>query len=284
MTLRLGLVTLALMVAACSETPDFAQAQDIGALLSAPPPAPPPPQVAQELRPGISADSPARLLVIGDSLADGFGMLLVQRAPERGLALEVTNRGRVSTGLARADFYDWPARFAQMADAMDPDIVVAHFGANDMQGVIAPEGRTAYGTPGWEEAYRAQIRKILAIAAERGIVLYWLGPGPDGNTRLNAHLARINPWIEDEARRAGAVYFPVTPFTTPPDGRFARTVAVAGRPMAMRTADGSHFTMAGYRLVADRLYDTVVARFPMLDPTRGTGEDAVSRLALAVLQ
>jgi len=282
MTLRLGLLALALMVAACSETPDPAQAQDIGALLSAPPPEPPPPQTAQELRPGITADTPARLLMIGDSLADGFGMLLVRRASERGLAIDVTNRGRVSTGLARADFYDWPARFAQMADAMDPDIVVAHFGANDMQGVIAPEGRTPYGTAAWEDAYRAQIRKILTIAAERDIVLYWLGPGPDGNAALNAHLARINPWIEDEARRAGASYVAITPFTTPPDGRFARTVNVNGRPMAMRTADGSHFTMGGYRLVADRVYDLLIERFPVLDPAGETGP--VSRLALAVLQ
>ncbi|WP_297773486.1 DUF459 domain-containing protein [uncultured Roseovarius sp.] len=258
----------------------------MGALLTAPPPPPPLPKTAQDLRPGISPADPARMLMIGDSLADGFGMLLVRRAAARGLPATVTNRGRVSTGLSRADFYDWPARFAAMADQLDPDVVVAHFGANDMQGVIAPEGRTPYGSEDWEAAYRAQIRKILKVAAERDIVLYWIGPGPDGNRGLNAHLARINPWIAEEAERAGAVYFPITPFTAPPDGRFARTVNVGGRAMAMRTSDGSHFTIGGYELVADRILDALTDRFEQLRPATYAQDDGqpASRFALAILQ
>lgn len=280
------LAVLAIPLAACSGASDPARAQDMGAALTAPAAQQTLPQVGQALRPGISDIDPARLLMIGDSLADGFGMLLSRRGTARGLPVAVTNRGRVSSGLSRGDFYDWPARFAAMADRLEPDIVVAHFGANDMQGVIAPEGRTAYGSDDWESAYRAQIRKILAVAADHGIVLYWIGPGPDGNRGLNAHLARINPWIAAESRRAGAVYFPITPFTAPPDGSFARTVTVAGRPMSMRTADGSHFTIGGYQLVADRVLDALTERFPQLRPPTYASDDSrgVTRIVAAVLQ
>lgn len=271
------------LLAACGTGRDRAEAQDLGMVLTAPQAATVP-QVGQSLRPDIPAAGPARMLVIGDSLAQGFGMLLVTRAPERGLAIQVTNRGRPSTGLSRADYYDWPANFEAMIAAGRPDIVVAHFGANDMQSVLAPEGRTSYGTEAWEEAYRTQIRKILEIAARNDIVLYWIGPGPDGNTGLNAHLARVNPWYAEEATAAGAVYFPVTPFTTPPGGGFARTVEVDGRAMAMRTGDGSHFTAQGYRLVADRLLDTIVARFPQLDPPPAPQASPVDTLLAMTLQ
>ncbi|WP_412508298.1 DUF459 domain-containing protein [Roseovarius sp. SYSU LYC5161] len=267
--MRAGLLPLvaAALLAACGPRGDGASAQDMGALLSgAEPDGAAIAQTGTEIRATVSRDNPARMLVIGDSLAQGFGMLLQQRAPARGLAIEVTNRGRPSTGLARGDYYDWPARLGDMIGRMDPDIVVAHFGANDMQTVITSEGRTGYGTAGWEDAYRAQMRRVLALAAEHDIIMYWFGPGPDGNAALNAHLGRINPWFKDESARAGATYFPITPFTTPPDGRFARRVEVNGRTMAMRTADGSHFTGAGYQLVADRLLDAVIARFPALAP------------------
>lgn len=261
---RAGVLAVLALLAACGSGREAAVAQDLGLVLTEPAPLRLP-QVGQDLRAGISAGDPARMLVIGDSLAQGFGMLLAERAPARGLPVAVTNRGRPSTGLSRADYYDWPANFEAMVVEMAPDIVVVHMGANDMQSVLAPEGRTGYGTEGWEEAYRVQVRKVLAVAARHDIVLYWIGPGPDGNRNLGVHLARINPWFEEEAGAAGAVYFPLD-FTTPPDGSFARNVEVEGQMVAMRTADGSHFTGAGYRLVADRLLDAMVARFPELEP------------------
>lgn len=269
MILRSFTIALSIALAACSGPSMPARAQDIGAALTVPRPAPPP-QAAQNLRSSISRNDPARMLVIGDSLAQGFGLLLQQQTVTRDLAITVTNRGRVSTGLARADYYNWPDQFTAMIAAQDPDIIVAHFGANDMQEVNAPEGRTARGTPDWEVAYRVQIRKILALAAENDIVVYWIGPGPDGNRELNAHLAQINPWINEETTSAGGVYFPITDFTTSSDRKFARTVTVDGRVMAMRTADGSHFTGAGYKLVADRLLDAMTDRFARLDPATST--------------
>ncbi|QQA44474.1 DUF459 domain-containing protein [Pelagovum pacificum] len=241
-----------------------AAAQDLGLSLTQPKVATIA-QTGQTLRPGITSADPARMLVIGDSLASGFGTLLEQRAGARDLPMIVEGRGRPSTGLSRADYYDWPANFAGMAAASRPDIVVAHFGANDMQSVLAPEGRTNYGTDAWEDAYRTQIRKILDVAAENDAVLIWLGPAPDGSTNLNNHLARLNPWMEEEALAAGASFIPLTPLTAP-TGVFQRTVTIDGQAISMRTADGSHFTPQGYALVANYVLDQLIERFPELAP------------------
>lgn len=261
-------LTAALVALATWTCPAPASAQDMGFTLVAPE-APSVAQTAQRLRPDIGPGEPARMLVIGDSLAQGFGTLLVQRADARELQIEAVNRGRPSTGLSRADYYNWPQAFAEMVAARRPDIVVVHFGANDMQSVLAPEGRTSLGSDGWEEAYRTQIRKVLDVAAGAGAVVYWLGPAPDGNSGLGRHLVRVNPYYEEEATAAGATYFPLTPLTAP-NGTFEQTVTIDGTRIGMRTSDGSHFTPRGYAFVADAVLDDLVERFPQLGAAAGT--------------
>jgi len=227
------------------------------------------------LRPDLGPESPARVLVIGDSLSQGFGALLTRQARERGLSIDVIEAGRVSTGLARSDFYDWPTGFADLAATARPDIVVAHFGANDMQTIIRPEGRAIYGAPGWEPAYRAQIRRILDVALLHRTQMWWIGPAPDRGRNLNRHLERINPIFAEEAEAVGAVYYPLEPEFAGPDFAFVREISVDGRRRTVRTPDGSHFTGFGYGLVADRLLDDMVERFPTLDP-RGPGGAALA--------
>ncbi|SLN18504.1 SGNH/GDSL hydrolase family protein [Roseisalinus antarcticus] len=263
----LALLAAAAALAACGSAGGRAVAQDMGLLIGASAAAPAP-QTAQRLRPDIRPGNPARVLVIGDSLAQGFGTLLVQRAEARRLQIDVVIRGRPSTGLARADYYNWPDNFEAIAAVQRPDIVVAHFGANDMQAIIAPEGRTPFGEA-WDAAYRDQIAKVLDVAAASGAVVYWLGPAPDGNTNLGRHLVRLNPIFADVAGAYGATYVPLTPMTAP-NGVFERTVTLDGQSINMRTADGSHFTGRGYGYVADAMLDRIILRFPQLGPVSGT--------------
>ena len=256
----LALGCLSTLVTGCST------AQDLGGALVAPQ-KPVQAQVAQGFRHQITSEQPARLMVIGDSLSQGFAQALQQRAAERKLALTVANRGRVSTGLARTDFHDWPIDFAVLAAAEQPDIVVAHFGANDMQGVTRPDNRAAYGTPEWDLAYRAEARRILTTAAENGAVFMWLGPAPDGNSGLGKHMKYIAPLFKLEAEASGAIYLPLADFTADADGNFATAIAINGVSTTIRTGDGSHFNLTGYRLVADHILDELLRRYPVLEPS-----------------
>lgn len=269
--MRAGALLLCALLAACGEAGPRAAAQDLGSLALAPRAPPAGPQLPQAPGRAFAEQDPARILVIGDSLGQGFGQFLDRQVTARGLAARVLNRARVSTGLARTDYYDWPAEFAAAAAALKPDIVVAHFGANDMQTVIRPEGRAVFGTEAWEAAYRGQIRAILAAAAAAGAMLWWIGPAPDGNSGLNRHLARINPIFADEAARAGAFYFPLAGFTAGEGGAFARAIELEGRVVTIRTGDGSHFNATGYTLVADRLIDAMLAAVPALAPVPAPG-------------
>lgn len=259
----LGLLSLAaLPVAGCTS------AQDLGQMLTARPGGEAPARVtpvAQTSR-RFSAEDPATLLVIGDSLADGFGMLLIQRAQARGLHLRVINRGRVSTGLSRGDFYDWPGNFTQMLGATQPDFTVAHFGSNDMQSIRSAAGTVPFQTEAWDAAYKARAGGIVAAATEAGSLFYMIGPAPDRNTKLNAHLDHINPLLAAAAQENGGIYFPLAPYASGEGFSWVATSQVGDQTLTIRSGDGSHFTMRGYQLVADLVLDDLVRRIPSLVP------------------
>lgn len=262
--MKLSLGALAVVLSACGGI-NTSGAQDLGAGFGkvAKNGVPLLPKVAMR---SFSPDDPARILVIGDSLGQGFGMFLDQRVKQRGLSAVVTNRGKVSSGLARGDYYNWPANFKAQATSSKPDIVVAHFGANDMQSIIKPTGNVRYGAQDWSEAYGAQVTEILKIAAEAGAVVYWLGPAPDSHRNLNNHLTMINPVFKQVVEASRGVYIPLTEIASGPNGQFVKTITVDGRAMRIRTADGSHFTGAGYALMMDRLLDRMGKDIPTLSP------------------
>lgn len=272
-------LVLALTVAACSSGPNGAGAQDLGleilprtpaAETRAEPPAQKEavnvPNRQEHFRPpsggsipakvsrNVTQDNPLRVMVIGDSLADGFGIFMKQMVASRGLPVSVTNRGKTSTGLARTDFYNWPANFAPMASSGQPDIVVAHFGANDNQPIRLPGGGSVpYDTPEWDAAYRAEARKILDVAAANDAVVYWLGPAPDRDAHRNALLTKANRLFRAEAQAAGAHFISIPAFAAGPNGEFV-TVA---NGTTIRAGDGSHFTVAGYNMVVDRILTAI---------------------------
>jgi len=202
----------------------------------------------------VSREDPLKVMVIGDSLADGFGMFLEQLVARRSLPVAVINRGRTSTGLARSDFYDWPGNFAGFAAADRPDIVVAHFGANDNQPIRFADGRSVpYDTADWDAAYKGRARAILDVAAAERAVVYWLGPAPDGDAHRNALLSKANKLFLRVAQGAGAHFISLPAITAGPNGEF---VSVANGTK-IRSGDGSHFTGAGYSLVVNEILGAI---------------------------
>jgi len=264
-SLRSLFLGLALLTAACGTEPGPADAQDLSVQFHTDAShMKPRPQLPALPHRRFSAVDPARILVIGDSLAQGFGIFLDRRVAERNLAAVVINRGKTSTGLARSDFYDWPAEFAEAASDLRPDIVIAHFGTNDNQAINRPKGRAAQGTEAWTDAYHDQIRAILDIAARNNAVLYWLGPAPDRSGSLNGHMTRVNPIFRNEAGLSNAHYLPLSTFAAGENGEFIKTATINGKSVTIRSGDGSHFTGAGYYLVADKLLEDLASRVPSI--------------------
>ena len=63
-----------------------------------------------------------------------------------------------STGLSRLDFFDVPAKLAELLAQHHPALVIVQSVANDCQSVTAHNGKAlaVFGTPTWDAEYGAR--------------------------------------------------------------------------------------------------------------------------------
>ena len=150
-----------------------------------------------------SATNKAEVYIVGDSDAGTFG-------PYLGTLLDGTNivdtelNYKVSSGLARPDFFDWQAELAAKIPEVDPDIVVATFGGNDSQGLAVADGSFIVSDPvsdeaDWTAEYRKRVGAAMDLMGANGATVIWVGIPNDDNPDVTAKLQ-----IQDQAVRAEA--------------------------------------------------------------------------------
>ena len=123
-----------------------------------------------------TAEDPLRVVVAGDSTAKSLGDALIGATgdtPE----LSITNEGKVSTGLARSDYFNWGAGWPRSSRSTDPEVVVFMVGANDGQSILEGDGTVVaqFDTPEWTEAYRRRVAGIMDLAEGDGRRMVWVG-------------------------------------------------------------------------------------------------------------
>ena len=224
-----------------------APAQSVPSAKVAVPTAPPAP--AQ-----LAAAPGKRILVAGDSLslflADALRPMLAGR-PQTAFA----SRGKVSSGLARPDFFNWEREMASLAAAHAPDTVIVMIATNDNQTLTRPDGtKVAFGRPGWDAEYARRVRRLVEIARSTNpnARVYWLGAPVMADPKLNADVAAINAVIARElAALPGCRYIDVSRTLADPAGRYAQAKLTPDGPKATRTKDGVHLTPFGAKLLAN---------------------------------
>jgi hypothetical protein len=203
----------------------------------------------------VSASAPGRrILVAGDSLslflADALRPMLANR-PQTVFA----SRGKVSSGLARPDFFNWEREMAALATAHSPDTVIVMIATNDNQTLTRPDGgKVAFGRPGWEAEYGRRVRRLVELAriANPAARVYWLGAPVMADPRLNADVAAINAVIARElALLPGCRFIDVSRTLADAAGRYAKAKDTPDGPRDTRTRDGVHLTPFGAKLLAN---------------------------------
>jgi hypothetical protein len=194
-----------------------------------------------------------RVVVVGDSLAGGLGT-----AAERVFnptLVRVSNLGRISTGLARPDYFDWPTSMQELVDGYRPDLVIVMLGENDAQSLVNARGQveTPVGTHAWPPAYAERVQSFARIATSGGARLVWVGLPIVRDLGRRALLQRQNgiframtgvvpnaayldTWNMFAARNGG-----YTAYHREPNGHLD----------VIREPDGVHFNPLGYQLVAE---------------------------------
>jgi uncharacterized protein len=207
-------------------------------------PEPPPPPVPA-IRTPTKAD-PLRVLVVGDSLGIDVGLGMARVLESVG-PFVVSVDGAISTGLARPDYFDWPARLRADLATVRPDIVVVMLGANDPQDMSTSDGRVVIGTKAWAAEYRARIGAFMDEAMSGGAGLVWVGMPVMRSAGLSNAMQRLNDLYRAEAAERPTVLYVDTwrLLSKKPGSYDAYLPTGSGDVQLVREPDGIHINPGG---------------------------------------
>jgi len=207
-----------------------------------------------------SAADPAELYVAGDSDAGTFGPYLQKLMKQTGM-VTTTLDYKVSSGLSRPDFFDWPSHFAQEIPAVNPDIVVVTFGGNDAQGLRNKDGTWAVDhSPGsgsddadWRAEYAKRVGAAMDYLGGDNRTLIWVGIPNDNNPDVTARLQVQNEVVMAEAaKRPKVVFIDTWKRFSGLSGGFAEAVQDPrdNQFKDVRAKDGFHLNETGAEILA----------------------------------
>ena len=216
-----------------------------------------------------SADNPVRLYIAGDSDAGTFGPYLQQLMDKTGM-VDVTLDYKVSSGLARPDFFDWPARFAEQLPKVNPGIVVVTFGGNDGQGLTDGSGTFIVNQPkggdsddaAWREEYGKRVGAVMDELTQGGRTLIWVGIPNDDNPDVTARMAVQDSVVRDQvAKHPGVVFVDTWQMFSGRNGGWADFVVDPrdGQGKPVRAKDGFHLNTEGAEILALKIADAITA-------------------------
>jgi hypothetical protein len=201
--------------------------------------------------------NPAKVYIVGDSDAGTFGPYLEQLLDATNLTDTELNY-KVSSGLSRPDFFDWPAELARAIPEVDPDIVVVTFGGNDAQGLSVESGEFIVGDPTveteeWTEEYQRRAGEVMDLLLEDDRAVIWVGIPNDDNPEVTARMS-----VQDQAVRAaaaerdGVVFIDTWNRFSGRDGNWAEFVIDPrdGVGKDVRADDGFHLNETGAEILA----------------------------------
>ncbi len=130
--------------------------------------------MAPPTKPVISADRKLRLYIGGDSMARELGESLLDKANSR--LVDASLDFRISSGLARPDYYNWPAHLQDVVGKDEPpDAAVVLFGANDGQNLERKGDVLDFGSPAWLDEYHLRVGATMDILYAQFRTVYWVG-------------------------------------------------------------------------------------------------------------
>jgi hypothetical protein len=211
-----------------------------------------------------SAQAPLRVVVAGDSTAKSLGEEL-QKAATDLPELRVVVEGKVSTGLARSDYFNWGARLAELIEVDDPEVVLFMVGANDGQSILEGDGTIVaqFDRPNWEEEYRRRIAGIMDLAQGGARRMIWVGEPNVGTGNVQRAIQIGNRLAEEEAAsRPWVTYLDVAKLVAGEDGSYAEFITLPdGSTARCYAGDGVHLSVQCLDRVMQELVPTITGLY-----------------------
>ncbi len=212
-----------------------------------------------EIIPNKKLEGTFKALVIGDSFMavnGGLGTPLEKLLVSYD-NLTVTREGKVSSGLARRDYFNWDARAKELINEYKPNIVIAFFGSNDSQGLTTSSGKVAtyYGSKKWNEDYRLRVEEILSFCQEKNILVFWVGLPIMKDPKFSQRIINFNSIFEEATENYTNAYFvPIYELLTDNNHNYTDYLLnEKGAYQKIRSSDGVHLQFFGGELISKEI-------------------------------
>lgn len=197
-----------------------------------------------------SASSPMKVVVIGDSLANGLYTGLRQ-LNVRNKHIKTTKRSRPNTGLTRSDRYNWNRGAAQIAKSGKYDAAVVLIGLNDIQTIREGGKSYHYNTKGWISRYRSRVNRMARDLKNSGMAVYWVSIPIVRSPKMQRRYSHLNRFYREAAKKYGLRYVDTWKAMADSKGRYTPSHKFSnGKRRIIRARDGIHFTTSGYVVFA----------------------------------
>lgn len=214
----------------------------------------------------------ARLVVVGDSLADGLWGAFYRRYTKCN-EMEVVRMTAISDGLAKSSPEEWISRVER--DSLPGDIYLVQMGANDLTNIREGRERHVVGSDGWSEAYTDRIGRLAAALKTKGKAVFWFGLPVVGRSDIRDDLDALTAMQASAISSAGVTYVDVYERSKFGSGDYTLAATVDGATQKVRADDRVHFTTIGYELVAEAVLNDLETLLVAQDQ-----EEAIDGLAL----
>jgi lysophospholipase L1-like esterase len=205
-----------------------------------------------------------RVAVVGDSLAAGVGYYAERVF--KPFFVDVTKQGRISTGLARPDYFNWQAQMKYLVDRYQPDLTLVMLGENDRQSLLTPAGGvdTRIGTFDWPKDYERRVIRFAKRATSRGGHVVWIGLPVVRDQERNAFNEKIDAIFQDAAEKLPNVaFFDTAEAFSTPSGDYTAYYRDGNKVVLVRADDGLHFNGDGYTLLMEKVVEFTAERFDL---------------------
>jgi hypothetical protein len=201
---------------------------------------------------------PLSLWVGGDSMANDFGAAVERIATSRG-DITATRDSRISTGLTRPDYFNWPVHLRDDVLPTKPEVMVIIFGANDAQPLELDGSVRQVESPEWQAEYRARVATTMDLLRSPGRRVIWVGQPRMRSSTFDAHMQILDGIYQSEAaKRPWIEFLDSRPVLAGADGGYAPYLPGPGGQLELaRQGDGIHLSRFGADKLAARVFDLI---------------------------
>ncbi len=215
------------------------------------------------------------ILFAGDSIMAGMGPAIQKlmqtgrlRAPdgfllsEHALHYNYVQKGKVSSGLCRPDFYNWPVRLYDFTARYHPKLILICIGTNDTQQIRTGQGVLEFRSQAWEREYRRRILTLIGIARDAGAEVVFVSPPIMGREKLRSGVEYVNGVIKKVCVQDRVLFIDLWKLLADSSGNYQRYWHNSPElyPTPLRAADGVHVAPEGNRLLAEAVVMTLLKK------------------------